>query len=493
MSTAAKETPTLLAQELFPGHVIAGKYVIDRVLGRGGVGVVVSATHLALEQKVAIKFLRSDVALSEDTTQRFLQEARAAAMLRSEHVARVHDFGMSEQGHAYIVMEHLEGMDLGNVLDTGPLPIEAAVEYVLQTCLALAEAHRAGIVHRDLKPANLFLTRRPDGQPVIKILDFGISKIVPKTPRGSNAALVTTNANMGSPEYMSPEQMRSAKSVDHRVDIWALGIVLYELITGLPAFTADTIQQLFHLIDASEPTPVESLRPDVPDAVKDVIARCLQKNRMDRFADVAELAVALRPAAKGRAAALVDAVVATLDGPASVGSSPGTLAPETSTVRSNAHVISPLPTADSRAWKGPVAWLGTRSIAMLLALVVGAGVVATLLLGRIRAPSSTVSHAPVPSTTVPVAKAAIPPQDPAPTTPSSAAPPTVPMDSLPSAKPAPVKANAAHPGSPNVSVAPQPPLPSPTASPAPVVTAFRPVSPPSPKPLEGTAAYGDRK
>jgi len=506
MSTAAKENPQLPAQELSPGHTIAGKYVIDRVLGRGGVGVVVAATHLALEQKVAIKFLRSDVELSPETKQRFLQEARAAAMIRSEHVARVFDFGTSEQGHAYIVMEHLEGMDLGNVLDGGPLPIDAAVEYVLQACLALAEAHRAGIVHRDLKPANLFLTQRPDGQPIIKILDFGISKIVAKTGRGANAAFVTTSNNMGSPEYMSPEQMRSAKTIDPRADIWALGVVLYELVTGHPAFTAETLQQLFHLIDKSEPAPMESLRPEVPEVLKNVVARCLKKNRMDRFEDVAELAIALRPVATGRAAALVDAVVATHDGPSVVvpksTTTPGQL-PESSTVRSSARMRASLPTEASRAWKGPLARLGAPVIAVLLGLLVAAAAILLLYFGRGAAPTPARAAAaralpPVVSASTPATPA---PLEPAPAPSSAAAPPSVapsvPVDSLPPAKPTPRETSPTQPipARPLTSYGRASPPPSP-AEPTPAATAVTPARPtprPPPPSLEGTAAYGDRK
>jgi serine/threonine protein kinase len=494
MSGAAQNS-ALLAEELSPGHLIAGKYVVDRVLGRGGVGVVVSATHLALEQKVAIKFLRNDTTLTEETTQRFLQEARAAAMMKSEHVARVFDFGTSEQGSAYIVMEHLEGMDLGSVLDNGPLAIDAVVEYVLQTCLALAEAHRAGIVHRDLKPANLFLTQRPDGQPIIKILDFGISKIVSKTPRGSNPAFVTTSANMGSPEYMSPEQMRSAKTVDHRTDIWALGVVMYELLTGHPAFTADTIQQLFHLIDGSEPAPIESFRADVPEALVRVVARCLKKSRTDRFVDVGELAGALRPVAAGRMEAYVDAIIATLDGPSTTRSGPLLGSPstppvaESSAIRS-ARIKASAPTVDS-GWRVPAPWVGTRSIAIVLGLLVGGGIVALLFFGKGRAPSD-LAH-PVGSS-APVATAPIP--DPPPptmttTTASVGTPSPIPVDALPSAaapgKPSSPRSNPA--SSPRVAAPPL--VGSPVAS-APVAAPARPTPPPA-KPLDGTSAYGDRK
>jgi serine/threonine protein kinase len=247
-----------------PGKIVSRKYRIEKLLGKGGVGVVVSATHLAFGQQVAIKFLRNENELDPSANKRFLREARAAAVIQSEHVARVYDFGTSEDGVPYIVMEQLEGTDLSRVLRRGPLSIENAVDYVIQTCIALAEAHRAGMIHRDLKPANLFRTQRADGLEIIKILDFGISKFARKTARGANPEFVTTGGVMGSPEYMSPEQIRNSKDLDHRADIWALGVVLYELLTACPAFYGDKVAQVFDKVTVGEPAPIESHRSGVP-------------------------------------------------------------------------------------------------------------------------------------------------------------------------------------------------------------------------------------
>ena len=225
-----------------PGDVLAGKYRVERVIGAGGMGVVVQATHLELDERVAMKFLLPHAIENAEAATRFVREARAAVKIKSEHVARVTDVGRLENGAPYIVMEFLQGSDLAAVLQNGPLSIEDAVDFVLQASDAMAEAHAANIVHRDLKPSNLFMSLRSDGTPLIKVLDFGISKV--NVPDTSDAGLTRTTAIMGSPFYMSPEQMRSSKDVDHRTDIWALGVILYELLTGTQPFNGETLPQL---------------------------------------------------------------------------------------------------------------------------------------------------------------------------------------------------------------------------------------------------------
>src|SRR4051812_47574365 len=251
------------------GDVIAGKYLIQRVLGRGGMGVVVAAEHVALRQRVAVKFLLPEAVARAGSVERFLREARAAVMIQSEHVARVFDVGTLETGSPYMVMELLQGSDLGELLQVnGRLPVEQAVDYVLQACEAIAEAHALGIIHRDLKPANLFLTSRADGSMIIKVLDFGISKST-GTPSGSqpDMSLTRTASVMGSPLYMSPEQMRSTRNVDARTDIWALGVILYELLTGRAAFLADSMPELCAMILTEPPASVRSLRAEVPEGL----------------------------------------------------------------------------------------------------------------------------------------------------------------------------------------------------------------------------------
>ena len=277
------------------GQILAGKYRVERVLGSGGMGVVVAAWHLELEQRVAMKFLHPLALERTDTAERFRREARSAAKIRSEHVARVIDVGVMEGGVPYMVMEYLEGHDISDEMaKVGMLPIEDAVDYVLQAIEALAEAHAAGIVHRDLKPANLFIATRADGSRIVKVLDFGISKSL----LGASVAelsLTRTSVLIGSPLYMSPEQMRSAKDVDTRTDIWSLGVILYEMITGRPPYTGDSIPALCASLLSDVPVSMRAIRADVPGELEDVIMHCLAKDRQQRFGTVSELARALAP------------------------------------------------------------------------------------------------------------------------------------------------------------------------------------------------------
>jgi len=280
------------------GDVVAGKYRVDRVLGAGGMGVVVAATQLDLDRKVAIKFLLPSALQSADVVARFSREARAAAKIQSEHVARVIDVGTldgARGGAPYMVMEYLEGTDLAQrVAAGGGLPVAEAVRYVLEACEALAEAHAAGIVHRDLKPANLFLARRPDRTSSIKVLDFGISK-APVGDAARDGGITSTQAVMGSPLYMSPEQLVSAKKVDHRSDIWSLGVVLFEALTGATPFDAESMPEIVAQILTVPAPSVRSVRPELPAEIDAVVARCLAKDPGARFRDVAELARALAP------------------------------------------------------------------------------------------------------------------------------------------------------------------------------------------------------
>jgi eukaryotic-like serine/threonine-protein kinase len=277
-----------------PGEVLAGKYRVERVLGVGGMGVVVAATHLQLEERVAIKFLLPEMLRNPEVVGRFAREARAAVKIKNEHVARVSDVGTLDGGAPYMVMEFLEGEDLAAWLQQrGPLPIEQAIDFVLQACVAVADAHGLGIVHRDLKPANLFCIRRSDGQFVIKVLDFGISKVAELGGSRPGMEATKTTAIMGSPLYMSPEQMRSAKDVDAQTDIWALGIVLYELLTGTPPFVGDSFAEVAIGVATGSFAPVRSFRPDAPPGLEAVILKSLEKEKGRRYGNVAELALAL--------------------------------------------------------------------------------------------------------------------------------------------------------------------------------------------------------
>jgi len=279
--------------EVYAGQILGGKYRVDRVLGAGGMGMVVAATHLQLDERIAIKFLLPEALRNPEAVARFGREAKAAVKIRGEHVARVIDVGTFENGAPYMVMEHLDGRDLSTLIrDHGALPPTDAVDAVLQACEALAEAHLLGIVHRDLKPANLFMVRRPDGTPSVKVLDFGISKI---TLPGSDHSMTKTTAIMGSPLYMSPEQMTASRHVDARTDIWAIGVVLYELLTGRVPFSAETLPEICGLILTAAPAAIRDYSPAVPDGLQNVVRRCLEKDRERRFANVSELAHALAP------------------------------------------------------------------------------------------------------------------------------------------------------------------------------------------------------
>jgi serine/threonine-protein kinase len=295
-----------------PGDVLAGKYRVERVLGVGGMGVVVAALHLQLDERVALKFLLQEALANQEAVARFSREARAAVKIKSEHVARVIDVGSLDNGAPYMVMEYLEGQDLSHVLrQRGPLPVEEAVTYVLQACEAIAEAHALGIIHRDLKPSNLFLASRPDGRSIVKVLDFGISKV--RAQGGMpDAAMTRTSSVMGSPLYMSPEQMAASRDVDARSDIWSLGAVLYQLLTCTAPFVADTMPELCAKILTSPAMPVRSVRPDVPPELEAIIHRCLEKNRDHRFPTIAHLAAALAPYAP-RSQGSVERIARVLD------------------------------------------------------------------------------------------------------------------------------------------------------------------------------------
>jgi eukaryotic-like serine/threonine-protein kinase len=307
--------PSLQSAPPGVGQELAGKYLVGEVLGEGGMGTVYAATHRDLDRPVAIKVLREELAAAPDLLARLMLEARAAARIHSEHVCRVLDVGRLESGAPYIVMEYLVGADLGALLETqGPLGETAAVDYLLEACEAVAEAHAAGIIHRDLKPENLFLARRPDGSAVIKVLDFGISKATGLAGAQSPSTLTSPTSALGSPHFMAPEQMSAAHDADARADIWALGAILYQLVSGALAFDGESLPAVCAAVLQANPIPVRQRAPHVTPELERAIHRCLSKNRDDRFRTVAELASAIAPLGSTRARTSLSRIARLLDG-----------------------------------------------------------------------------------------------------------------------------------------------------------------------------------
>jgi serine/threonine-protein kinase len=280
-----------------PGDVVLGKYRIERSIGRGGMGIVLAASHLSLRERVALKVLLPSLIENQEVVARFLREAQAAVRIKSEHVARVMDAGRLESGVPFLVMELLEGKDLGrHVREEGRLPVATAVEYVLQALEAIAEAHSLGIVHRDLKPGNLFVTTRADGSPLVKVLDFGISKMAAEAHAEDGEQSLTTGDDvLGSPMYMSPEQIRTPKAVDGRADLWAIGAILHRLITGKPVFAAEAPGAILAAIIGDPPRVLRDDLPEAPAELEAVVRWCLEKDVARRVQTAQELAQALLP------------------------------------------------------------------------------------------------------------------------------------------------------------------------------------------------------
>jgi serine/threonine protein kinase len=474
------------------GEVLAGKYRIERVLGQGGMGVVVQATHIHLDERVAIKFLLPQALESPEAVARFAREARAAVKIKSEHVARVTDVGTLETGCPYMVMEYLHGRDLAQLVqDQGPLTIEHAVDFVLQASEAIAEAHSLGIVHRDLKPSNLFLIHRADGSPCVKVLDFGISKTTGMKGSGPDLGMTRTTAVMGSPLYMSPEQMASSRNVDQRTDIWALGAILFELLTGQVPFQADTMPQLCAMVLQEPAPPLRGRLPMAPEALEAAILRCLEKVPARRFNNVAEFANSIAAFAPrwGRVSVERISRILTAAGQHQV-------TPSSETLPSNPPLTAAAQTgkvaATQAAWDQS-APAPKRSRAPLIAAVLGVTAVAlggAALFGysQFVATDATTPSAGPASQTAPVATADPPPaptapppvvevtRDPAPR--PSAAPTASETAALPT-QPAP----KAKPGRPTAKKPPEkdPPKPATAATPP----------PPPPKPVSDL--YSDRK
>jgi serine/threonine-protein kinase len=477
-----------LANIARPGDVLLGKYRIERVLGVGGMGAVVEARHLQLDDRVAIKFLLASMVMSSEVVTRFLREGRAAAKIRNEHVVRVFDVGMLETGAPYMVMEFLEGQDLSQLVEKhGGMPPAQAVDWVLEACEAIAEAHAAGVVHRDLKPANLFLHEKSDGSHTIKVLDFGISKLSEAADAG-NFGMTKTQAVMGSPRYMSPEQMRSSRSVDARSDVWALGTVLHELLAGAPPFDAETMPELCARILADPPRPLHQFRQDLPPGIEEAILGALQKDPATRYQNVAHFAAALAPFGTAAAAASAARAARLLK------LAPGQLSQSNPSGRvSNVGSMPPAATqtATGSAWTGSRSAPGTTTATKSgsLGLIVGGAIGALLLVAAVGVGGvlfakrgSPPAASAAATTATPTAASVTPPSSPATTTASA-----------PSASPAPDTTASAAPAVASATSPPQTGRPNSPPPPPVAVTGAAPARPtPVPKPKPPSNPFDDR-
>jgi eukaryotic-like serine/threonine-protein kinase len=274
---------------LRPGMVVSNRYRVGRLMGAGGMSLVYEAEHLLLGTRVALKVLRPELVDDGDHVERFGRESRCLALLANEHVVRVLDAGRLETGLPFIILERLEGLDLQSVLRRCPtLPVELAVHYARQACAGLASAHAQGIVHGDIKPANLFLASDSAGHSRIKVIDFGIARSTSNPPRAGEASDVL----LGSPPYAAPEQFESARDIDARTDVWAVGVVLFEMLAGRSPFEipADSAIGIRNRV-----APVRRWRPEVSAQLQAVIERCLDERQSMRFSSVQALSDALIP------------------------------------------------------------------------------------------------------------------------------------------------------------------------------------------------------
>jgi eukaryotic-like serine/threonine-protein kinase len=389
------------------GEIVAGKYRIGAVIGAGAMGTVVSAHHLLFDEKVAIKFLLPEALGHAEAVARFLREARAAVRIKSEHVARVFDVATLDSGAPYIVMEYLEGCDLAGWLRArGALEVEQAVDFILQACDAIAEAHALPVIHRDIKPANLFAVQRGGVVQSIKVLDFGISKterLISATlsPEEARVASVITQqrAIIGSPVYMSPEQMESARDVDARTDIWALGVTLCELVMGKLPFEGTTLVQVYSRITSGLPLRLRESAPHLPPGLEAVLVKCLQKNRRDRYASVGDLAGALAPFGSSLAATYVQRIARharALDLTPGEKSSVASPSPRTLASQVTDTLSSPSPSPSPSTRRG-------LAVVIALAAIATTGAAAVTIVGRRSPPLERTPSPLVPGTEPPTA------------------------------------------------------------------------------------------
>ncbi|HEY8076917.1 MAG TPA: serine/threonine-protein kinase [Labilithrix sp.] len=362
------------------GQIVADKYRIDAVVGAGGMGVVLAATHVEIGQRVAIKLLRD---MSDEGLARFHREARLLVRLKSAHVARVFDVGALDDDTPYIVMELLEGSDLGKLLEEkGRFTVEEAVDHVMQAMCAVAEAHTLGMVHRDLKPANLFLAAGPGGSTVVKVLDFGVSKVIEERDR----ELTNEGVALGSPGYMSPEQIDSSRDVDARADVYSLGAILYRLVTGRNPYKGNSVVSVMASMAIDKMPPLRSLVPDAPEGFAVAVERALAKDRDARWPSVMNLADAIAPFGSRRARSAQGEILATMGAPRR--SAPG--GSTDPSLSGSAPMVFPAPAIPAPIAAKPDEAKGSGALVIGAAvLLVGAATLAYALVTRVPAPPPT--------------------------------------------------------------------------------------------------------
>ena len=405
------------------GSVIAGKYEVEGLLGRGGMAAVVTATERSSGRRVAVKLMPPRATKSRAAVERFLREGRAASAVASEHVVRVLEVGQSDEGAPFIVMEHLEGLTLGRLLKKrGALPVAEALHYVLQACVAVAECHAMGIVHRDLKPENIMVLGQPGLEASVKVLDFGVSKS-DWLEQAARLRLTGTSDVLGTPTHMSPEQVRSSKSVDARTDIWALGVILYEALTGLPPFLAENLPALCAAIVSDDPRPPRELRPDMPAVLEAIILQCLEKHPDARPYSVRALAELLAPfAAEAHSVEKIRGIAeASVPRLSSMPPPPRLtpVPPPLSSVSLGATSAETFRATDTAAFRRQVS-TRRRALAAAAALALCLGAVGALVVSALDDAVAPAGTAPAAAATLPAARA---PEDPDPV------PPTAPIAS----------------------------------------------------------------
>ncbi|PIE05699.1 MAG: hypothetical protein CSA75_03405, partial [Sorangium cellulosum] len=279
------------AVENKPNELVAGKYRLVRIIGQGGMGSVWEGEHISLGTRVAIKFIEMELAQSDEARTRFDQEARAAAKLQSRYVVGVFDHGIMPDGRPFIVMEYLAGETLEErVVARGRMTIAETAPIISQVARGLSKAHNLGIVHRDLKPENIFLADSPDDdEQVAKVVDFGIAKFTDGSPNGMSSS-TRTGTILGTPVYMSPEQARGLRNIDHRSDLWALGVVVYRCCVGRLPFEGQAVGDIVVKICTQDPVPPSSIDPSLPRSFDAWFARCVARDPVQRFSSAKELA-----------------------------------------------------------------------------------------------------------------------------------------------------------------------------------------------------------